>query len=50
LAKKLGDRAAGLPANAEVDDTPEYEPYLDKTMNEPLVTKEADDYALDTFH
>jgi hypothetical protein len=50
LAEKLGERAAGLPANAVVDDTPEYEPCLDETMTEPIVAEEADAYDFDTYH
>jgi hypothetical protein len=50
LKKVLGDRAAGLPVNAIVDDTPEFEPYLDDTMSEPIIVKDADDSDLDTYH
>jgi hypothetical protein len=46
----LGDRAAGLPMNAVADDTPEYELYMDDTMDEPIETNEADKYDLDNYH
>jgi hypothetical protein len=42
LTEALGERAIGLPVNAVVDDTPEYEPYFDDTMTEPIVAQEAD--------
>jgi hypothetical protein len=48
LAEILGDQAAGLPANAVVDDTPEYETYLEETMSKPIVEEEADAYEFDT--
>jgi hypothetical protein len=48
LKTALGDRAAGLPIKSAADDTPEYEPYIDETMSEPLVTQEVDEYDLDT--
>jgi hypothetical protein len=50
LKEELGARAEGLPVNAVTDDTPEYEPYFDETMSEPIVVKEADEYDLDTYH
>jgi hypothetical protein len=46
LKAALGDRAIGIPIN----NTPEYEPYMEETMSDPLVTQEADEYDLDTYH
>jgi hypothetical protein len=50
LQNALGDRAAGLLANAINDDMPEFETYEDDTMTEPIVTPETDEYDLDTYH
>jgi hypothetical protein len=32
------------------DDTPEFESYLNEAMEQPIVTPEADEYDLDTYH
>jgi hypothetical protein len=50
LSNTLGDRAAGLPVNAMVADTPEYKQYIDNTMTAPLIVKDADEHDFDTYH
>jgi hypothetical protein len=39
LIDTLGDRAAGQLVKAGVGNTPEYEPYVDDAMTEPIVLK-----------